>query len=141
MTKKQIWILISLLLTGLIFSSLILFQFNLHNGFVFSGWKFNFIPYPFFDYAQISSTEEFLTSTIIGYLFLLGYGLTALTYVKNDTRKRFLYFGFIILCLYSIYVEGSAMISDIKGEYFGQHLWNGPVLFLFGLLLMYPKKR
>jgi len=139
MSKKQIWILLLLLLAGLIFSSMVLFQFNLHNGFSFLGWKLSLIPYPLFDYAHISSAELKLTSTIIGYLFFLGYGLAALTVVKNDKRKRVLYFGFIILSLYSIYFEGNSILLDLKGEYFGQHLWNGPVLFIFGLMLMYRK--
>lgn len=140
MTKKQTWLLLLLLFDGLIFSSMILFKFNLHNGFEFLGWKFSYLPFPFFDFAHISSGESALTSTLLGYLFFIIYGLVLLSAIEGDKRKRILTLGLIIMTLYSVYFESLAMLQDLKGKYMGQHLWNGPVLFILGLLLLYKKR-
>ena len=72
-----------LLILGLIFSQLFIVTFNLDNGFEFH--KFLIKPLPIADYAGKSSPELYLTSTILGYIAFVIFGII---YGCNTGDKR-----------------------------------------------------
>ena len=138
MTGNQKQFLIFLAL-GLIFSSILRINFNLHQGFVFHDLSLS-PPIPLFDYVDEGSAREELTSTLFGYVFFILAGIIFIGEIKENQRWLMILLGFIAIALYAVYFEGSSMIADMKGDYKGEHAWVGPTLFLLGLLIYFKSR-
>jgi hypothetical protein len=134
MNSKKI-ILWIILLAGLVFSSTIRLKFNLHGGFTFSSLWFTLIPIPLFDYGNISPIN-LLTTTVVGYLFYIAYGIIFLISGKHRFTLIILIVGLLSLSIIGSAIEISTFLHDINGQYVGRHLRMGPTIFILGLYSM-----
>jgi len=123
------------LILGFILSSIIRVRFNLSDGFEFQGFWIT-LPLPFFDFAASSSTDLTLTSTSLGYLFLVVFGLLMLSDFKVLRQKTTSLTVFLVLTLLALVFESASIIQDINSSFTGQHLRIGVALFLSGLLIL-----
>lgn len=123
------------LILGLIFSSIIRVRFNVSNGFEFQGFWITPLP-SIFDFAVVRSSDLTLTSTILGYLFLVISGLFMLSDIKALRHKTTNLTIFLVLTLLALAFESVSIIQDISSSFSGQHLRIGLALFVFGLLIL-----
>jgi len=137
MQPKQKQFLI-LLIAGFVLSSLLRVTFNLSGGFAFHEVEIT-LPLPLFDFAE-QSNQTRLTSTLVGYVLYAAAGLVFIGQLKANQRWLLITLGFILVTLYAVYFEASAWAAGMSGEYNGEHMSIGPVLFLLGLLI-YAKQK
>ena len=76
-----------------------------------------------------------LTSTILGYLFLVISGLLMLRDFKALRHKTTNLTIFLVLTLLALVFESVSIIQDISSSFSGQHLRIGLALFVFGLFV------
>jgi len=122
------------LILGLILSSIIRVRFNISNGFDFQGFWITPLP-SIFDFAVLKSSDLTLTSTILGYLFLVISGLLMLRDFKALRHKTTNLTIFLVLTLLALVFESVSIIQDISSSFSGQHLRIGLALFVFGLFV------
>ena len=134
MNSKQKFSFVFLIL-GLIFSSLIRIRFNVSNGFEFQGFWITPLP-SIFDFAAMRSSDLTLTSTILGYLFLVISGFLMPGDFKSIRQKTTSLTVFLALTLLALVFESVAVIQDISSSFRGQHLRIGLALFVFGLFIL-----
>ena len=137
MQPKQKQFLI-LLIAGFVLSSIVKIDFSLNPGFVFHGLNIT-LPLPLFDFAEQSGQAR-LTTALAGYLFYALAGVLFIGQLKNNKRWLMITLGFILVTLYAVYFEASAWFAAMSGEYNGEHMSIGPILFLLGLLI-YAKQK
>ena len=131
-TKQKLSL--AFLILGLIFSSIIRVRYNVSNGFEFQGFWITLLP-SIFDFAAMRSSDLALTSTSLGYLFLVISGLFMLSDFKALKHKTTSLIVFLVLTLLALVFESFSIIQDISSNFAGQHLRIGLALFLFGLLI------
>lgn len=120
------------LLFGLIFSQIVIIKYNLNNGFEYQGLWFKLLPIA--DYSGKISEQTFLTSTILGYFFFIGFGVLNTNKIKSpETFKSFLLFTGIALVV--SFFEFTSIIEDLNSNFQGKHFRIGWLLFLLGLWL------
>jgi hypothetical protein len=137
MQPKQKQFLI-LLAVGFVLSGIVKIEFSLNPGFVFHGLNIS-LPLPLFDFAEESGQTR-LSTELAGYLFYAIAGLVFIGELKSNKRWLLITLGFILVTLYAVYFEASAWAAGMSGEYNGEHMSIGPILFLLGLLI-YAKQK
>ena len=131
MNSKQKLSLVFLVL-GFIFSSVVRVRFNVSNGFDFQNFWITIFP-TILDFAAFKSNDLALTSTFVGYLFLVISGLFMLDDFKALRRNRAFLIGFMVLALFAFLFELVSIIQDLSSSFNGQHLRIGFALFLIGI--------
>ncbi|MCG8411869.1 MAG: hypothetical protein MI739_11370 [Bacteroidales bacterium] len=125
-----------LLFLGLIFGQLLIFTFNLNNGFEFHKTIFRLLPIA--DYSGTGSQESYLSSNILGYLFFLVFAIVNLNKSKwPSTFKASLLFLLIVLVV--TFFELTSIIQDMNNLYSGKYFRIAWLLFLLGIWI-YSKK-
>ncbi|MFP4025318.1 MAG: hypothetical protein ACLFVR_12405 [Thiohalospira sp.] len=125
--KKQSFFL---LITGLILSQIVVVRFNLNNGFEFHNLWIKILPLA--DYAGKSSPELYLTSTIIGYIAFIIFGVINTNKVKYpNIFKSALMFTAVAIVV--SFFEFTSILEDLNGTFKGKHFRIGWLLFLLGL--------
>ena len=120
-----------LLILGLLFSQLIIATFNLNNGFEFHRFAIKILP--IFDYAGTGSMQLFLTSTVLGYIFFVIFGVLNTNKIKSPgVFKSALMFSGIAIVV--TFFEFTSILEDLYGNFQGKHFRIGWLLFLLGLL-------
>jgi hypothetical protein len=137
MQPKQKQFLI-LLIAGFVLSSIVKIDFSLNPGFVFHGLKIT-LPLPLFDFAEESGQTQ-LNTAIVGYVSYAIAGLVFIGQLKENKRWLLITLGFILVTLYAVYFEASAWGASMNGNYNGEHMSIGPILFLLGLLIFAKQK-
>jgi len=125
-----------LLITGLFFSQIIVIRFNLNNGFEFHNVWIKILPLA--DYAGKSSVEMYLTSTILGYIAFLVFG------VKHTNKNKYprifksalMFTGIAVVV---IFFEFTSILEDLNGTFQGKHFRIGWLLFLLGIWIFWKK--
>ncbi|PLX11789.1 MAG: hypothetical protein C0597_14530 [Marinilabiliales bacterium] len=126
----------TLLILGLLFSQLFRIVFNLNNGFEFHHITVKLLPIA--DYAGKASPQLFLTSTIIGYIAFVIFGIINTNKIKSpDIFKSALIFTFIAILV--SFFEFTSILEDINGTFQGKHFRIGWLLFLLGLWIFSKK--
>ena len=89
-----------LLILGLILGKVILLNFNLNNGFEIHGISIKLLPIA--DYAGKASPELYLTSTILGYLAFVIFGIINTNKTKSPAifKSALMYTGIVIVVTY-----------------------------------------
>ncbi len=129
MKKENIVLIIGLIL------SIILITFKINNGIEILNLKINL---SIIDIAYGKSSENFLTSTIIGYLCFLIFSILAWKKMNKDLRIYLLLFS--LLTILAIYFEGTGISNEINGNFNGQHFRIGIPLNIFGLIIFNTQK-
>ncbi len=125
-----------LLITGLFFSQIIVIRFNLNNGFEFHNLWIKFLPIA--DYAGKSSGELFLTSTILGYIAFVIFGVNHTNKSKYPQifKSALMYTGIAVVVTF---FEFTSILEDLNGTFQGKHFRIGWLLFLLGLWIFWKK--
>jgi len=126
------------LILGLVFSSIIRIKFNFNNGFEFRELWITF-PLPLFDMASDIVKNLVLTSTIIGYLFYVGFGITLISDFKSSIIKETSTFVFLLILFVSISMELVLLIHGMISYTIDYHVRVGPTLFLIGLYIYFKR--
>jgi hypothetical protein len=132
MKKRSLFFLI----TGLIFSQIIIIRFNLNNGFEFHNFWIKILPLA--DYAGKSSPELYLTSTILGYIAFIIFG------VKHTNKSKYprifksalMFTGIAIVVTF---FEFTSILEDLNGTFQGKHFRIGWLLFLLGIWIFWKR--
>lgn len=127
---------LALLVLGLIFSQFILFEFNLNQGFEFHGINIKIVPLA--DYAGRYSPESKLSSTFVGYLFFVVFGVLNTNKIKSPEvfKSAFMFTG---ISLIISFFEVTSIIEDMQGNYQGKYFHIGWLVFLLGLWIFAKK--
>jgi hypothetical protein len=120
---------LALLFFGLIFSHLIILNFNLNGGFVIREIKFKLLP--LLAFAGRSSDFTYLTSAIIGYILFAVFLFANFNRAKAAMPK--LFYVITVVCIASVLFEMYCFYTDYAGQFTGQHSRVGFVLFLICL--------
>jgi len=131
--KKLSFILI---IAGLILSQIIRIGFNLNDGFEFHGIIIKFLP--IFDYAGKGSNELYLTSTILGYIAFIVFGIINTNKVKSPEIFKSA-FMFTAIAIVVTYFEFTSVIEDMDGNFQGKHFRIGWLLFFLALWIFSKK--
>ena len=127
---------IILLLLGLIFSQIIVVRFNLNNGFQFHNFWFKILPIA--SYAGKSSPELYLTSTILGYIAFVIFGILNTNKVKSPgIFKSVLMFSGITIVV--TFFEFTSVLEDLNSTFQGKYFRIGWLLFFLGLWIFSKK--
>lgn len=125
-----------LLIIGILLSQVVRIVFNLNDGFEFQGIMIKFLP--IFDYAAKGSNELYLTSTILGYIAFMIFGIINTNKVKSPEIFKSVFF-FTIVTVVVAFFEFTAILEDILGKYEGKHFRIGWLLFLLGFWIFSKK--
>lgn len=125
-----------LLFIGLILSQIIVIRFNLNHGFDFHNLWIKIIPIA--DYAGKSSKEMYLTSTILGYIAFIIFG------VKHTNKNKYprifksalMFTGIAVVVTF---FEFTSILEDLNGTFQGKHFRIGWLLFLLGVWIFWKK--
>ena len=126
--------LLSLVILGLLFSSILGFDFNLADGFEFH--RFWFKPsLQLVDYAG-SSPDMQLTSQLAGYVFYLLFGMFVFPQIDwTNHRNAFYFLVFVALTTSVIFGDFYSFYQDLTHQFNGRHLRLGQLTGLIGLVL------
>jgi len=125
-----------LLILGLIFGQLFIFTFNLNNGFEFHKVLIRFIPIA--DYAGKTSQDLYLTTTILGYIAFVIFGVLNTNKVKSPTIfKSALMFSAIAIVV--TFFEFTSILEDLNNSFQGKHFHIGWLLFFLGFWIFSKK--
>ncbi|MEE4197197.1 MAG: hypothetical protein V2I54_06105 [Bacteroidales bacterium] len=125
MKKQSLFLLIA----GLVLSQFIVIRFNLNDGFEFHNFWIKLLPIA--EYAGESSEESYLTSTLLGYLAFIIFGVTHTSKQKfPEIFKSTLMFTGIAIVV--TFFEFTSILEDLNGTYQGKHFRIGWLLFLVG---------
>ncbi len=121
---------LALLILGLIFGQLVVLTFNLHNGFEIRDITIKLLPIA--DYAGRASSQLYLTSTILGYLAFVIFGVINTNKTKSPAifKTALMYTGIVIVVSF---FEFTSILEDLNGTFQGKHFRIGWLLFLLGL--------
>ena len=127
---------LALLILGLIFGQIIVLSFNLNDGFEIHGISFKLIPIA--GYAGKASTQLFLTSTILGYIAFLIFGIINTNKIKSPTifKSALLYTAIVLVVTF---FEFTSILEDLKGTFQGKYFHISWFLFLLGLWIFSKK--
>ena len=127
---------IILLLLGLIFSQIIVVRFNLNNGFQFHNFWFKILPIA--SYAGKSSPELYLTSTILGYIAFVIFGILNTNKVKSPGifKSALMFSGITIVVTF---FEFTSVLEDLNSTFQGKYFRIGWLLFFLGLWIFSKK--
>ncbi len=133
MSGKKI-ALLSLVILGLLSSSVLGFDFNLANGFEFH--RFWYKPsFQLIDYAGCSPDLQ-LTSQLAGYVFYLLFGMIIFPQIDWTNRRNAFYFlVFVALTAVVIFSDFYSFYQDLTHQFAGRHLQMGQLTGLIGLAL------
>ncbi|MDY6801209.1 MAG: hypothetical protein SVU94_08305 [Bacteroidota bacterium] len=124
------------LITGLIFSQIIIIRFNLNNGFEFHNFWIKILPLA--DYAGKSSPELYLTSTILGYIAFIIFGVVNTNKHKYpEIFKSALMFTAIAVVV--TFFEFTSILEDLNDTFQGKHFRIGWLLFIVGLWIFWKR--
>lgn len=125
-----------LLILGLLLSQIIRVTFNLHDGFEFHGFMIKFIP--ILDYAGKASNELYLTSTILGYIAFLIFGIMNTNKVKSPEifKSAFMFSGIVLVVTF---YEFTSILEDTIGNFQGKHFRIGWLIFFLGMWIFSKK--
>ncbi len=127
---------IILLFLGLIFSQIIVVRFNLNDGFEFHNYWIKILPIA--DYAGKYSPELYLTSTVLGYIAFVIFGILNTNKVKSPgIFKSALMFSAITIVV--TFFEFTSILEDLNSTFHGKHFRIGWLLFLLGLWIFNKK--
>ena len=119
-----------LLILGLILSQIVIVKFNLNNGLEFHNFWIKVLPIA--DYAGKSSSEFYLTSTILGYIAFVIFGVLNTNKIKSPSIfKSALMFSAITIIV--TFFEFTSILEDLNGTFQGKYFRIGWLLFLLGL--------
>ena len=124
-----------LLILGLVFS-IFLITFRIHNGFELLGFK---VAYSLYDHAMNSSSETYLTSSVLGYFFYLLFGI--LMWSKVHKTNRIILITFLLLIILGMFFELKVIIESISNPIKGAHFRIGLLLAIIGFGILLNKKR
>ncbi len=126
--------LLGLVILGLLFSSILGFDFNLANGFEFH--RFWYKPsLQLVDYAG-SSPDLQLTSQLAGYVFYLLFGMIIFPQIDwTNGRNAFYFLVFVALTAVVIFSDFYSFYQDLTHQFNGRHLRLGMLTGLTGLVL------
>ncbi|MDA3954129.1 MAG: hypothetical protein PF485_10810 [Bacteroidales bacterium] len=131
--KKRSFIL---LILGLVFSQIVVARFNLNHGFEFHNFWFKILPIA--DYAGKSSLDLYLTSTILGYIAFVIFGVLNTNKEKSPgIFKSALMFSAITIVV--TFFEFTSILEDLNSTFQGKHFRIGWLLFLLGLWIFSKK--
>jgi hypothetical protein len=121
---------LALLILGLVFGQLVVLTFNLNNGFEIRDITIKLLPIA--DYAGKASPQLFLTSTILGYLAFIIFGIINTNKTKYPTifKSTLMYSGIVIVVTF---FEFTSILEDLNGTFQGKHFRIGWLLFFLGL--------
>ncbi len=127
---------IILLFLGLIFSQIIVVRFNLSNGFEFHNFWIKVLPIA--SYAGKSSPELYLTSTILGYIAFVVFGVLNTNKVKSPGifKSALMFSGITIIVTF---FEFTSILEDLNSTFHGKYFRIGWLLFLLGLWIFSKK--
>jgi len=127
---------LALLILGLLFGQLVIITFNLNNGFEFHQISFKLIPIA--DYAGKASPQLFLTSTILGYIAFVIFGILNTNKIKSPTifKSALMFTGITIVVTF---FEFTSILEDLNGTFQGKHFHIGWFLFFLGLWIFSKK--
>ncbi len=135
MKKHIIIIIYALLILGLLFTEAFGFKFHLHHGFSFDGFWLRF-PLNIFDFGGDSS-DLFLTSHLIGYLFYLGAGYLIHKNYPVDKQGAKLLLPLFFAIVTAVFISDFySYYQDLNNIFAGRHLKMGGLVFLIGALLV-----
>jgi membrane-anchored protein YejM (alkaline phosphatase superfamily) len=125
-----------LLVLGLIFGQLLIFTFNLNNGFEFHEVLIKLIPIA--DYAGKTSTALYLTSTILGYIAFVIFGIINTNKVKSPTifKSAIMFSGIAIVVAF---FEFTSILEDLNNSFQGKYFHIGWLLFFLGIWIFSKK--
>ncbi len=125
-----------LLITGIIFSQIIVIRFNLNNGFEFHNFWIKILPIA--EYAGKSSGELYLTSTILGYIAFIFFGVTNTNKDKHPEffKSALMYTAVAVVVTF---FEFTSILEDINDTFQGKHFRIGWLLFLLGLWIFWKR--
>lgn len=120
---------LALLIVGLLLGQLVRIIFNVHDGFEFHTISLKLLPIA--DYGG-GSSEQFLTSTILGYLAFIAFG------VINTNRQKYpgIFKSALMFTGASLVVaffEFTSIIEDYNNTFQGKHFRIAWLLFFLGL--------
>ncbi|MFA8435909.1 MAG: hypothetical protein ACEPOZ_15435 [Marinifilaceae bacterium] len=121
---------LALVILSFLFSQIIIFKFNLHDGFSFLGIDIRIRP--ILDYAG-SSTRTYVTSITIGYLLSAAYLL--LNFSRAWECRKKLTFAALGICFLGLSAELATWWEDWQGVYQGKHFEVGIPLMILNILL------
>lgn len=121
---------LTMLILGLIFGQLVIFTFNLNDGFDYHKILIRFIPIA--DYAGKYSPETVLHSTFLGYIAFVVFGIinTNKTKYPNIFKSAFMFSAIAIIVSF---FEFTSILEDMSGTYQGKYFRIAWLLFLLGL--------
>jgi hypothetical protein len=119
-----------LLILGLLFGQLLIITFNLNDGFEFHGLSIKLLPIA--DYAGKGSPQLILTSTILGYIAFIIFG------VINTHKQKYpsIFKSALMFTAISIVVtffEFTSILEDLNNTFQGKHFRIAWLLFFLGL--------
>jgi len=125
-----------LLFIGLFLSQIIVIRFNLNDGFDFHNLWIKILPIA--DYAGTSSEEMYLTSTILGYIAFIIFG------VKHTNKNKYprifksalMFTGIAVVVTF---FEFTSILEDLNGTFQGKHFRIGWLLFLLGIWIFWKR--
>jgi len=125
-----------LLFIGLFLSQIIVIRFNLNDGFDFYNLWIKILPIA--DYAGTSSEEMYLTSTILGYIAFIIFG------VKHTNKNKYprifksalMFTGIAVVVTF---FEFTSILEDLNGTFQGKHFRIGWLLFLLGIWIFWKR--
>jgi hypothetical protein len=124
-----------LLILGLLFGQLLIITFNLNDGFEFHGLSIKLLP--IFDYGG-GPSEQFLTSTILGYIAFIIFGVINTNKIKSPTIfKSALMFTAISIVV--TFFEFTSILEDLNNTFQGKHFRIAWLLFFLGLWIFSKK--
>jgi len=120
---------LALLILGLLFGQLIRLTFNLNDGLEIHLISFKLLPIA--DYAG-ASPQLFLTSTILGYIAFVVFGVINTNKIKSPTifKSALMYTGITIVVTF---FEFTSILEDLNGTFQGKHFRIAWPLFFLGL--------
>lgn len=123
-----------LLFIGLILSQIIVIRFNLNHGFIFHNVWIKILPIA--DYAGKSSEEMFLTSTILGYIAFIIFGvkLTNKSKYPQIFKSALMFTGIAVVVTF---FEFTSILEDLNGTFQGKYFRIGWLLFLLGIWIFW----
>ena len=119
-----------LLILGLVFSQLILFVFNLSNGFEYHEIDIRLLPIA--EYAGRTSPQLYLTSAMLGYIAFVVFGVINTNKIKAPSIFKSV-FMFTAISIVVTFFEFTSILEDLNGTFHGKHFRIGWLLFFLGL--------
>lgn len=125
-----------LIILGILLSQVLRIAFNLNDGFEYHGFIIKLLPIA--DYAGRASNELYLTSTILGYIAFLIFGIMNTNKVQSPEIFKSA-FMFSAIALVVTFFEFTSILEDLNGTFHGKHFRIGWLLFVLALWIFSKK--